>query len=315
VVTPAKKVGLLVGREESFPKALIAEVATRNTGVVCELAEIDSPRAEVAPPYEVLVDRISHEVTCYQPWLKLAAMCGTRVVNDPFWRIADDKFFNAGLASRLGVRVPKTRLLPSKTYGDDVTSGSLRNLKLVDWDALAKDLAFPMYMKPHWGGGWRDVSRVSNVEELHAAYDKSGRLTMIVQEEIRWTRYVRCIVIGRRDVRAALWNPSLSHHERYVRAAESMPPLDAALEARAIKDALTITRALGYDMNTVELAIAEDGTPYAIDFMNSAPDLDVASLGDEHFAWAVSKMADLVVRLASEPAAPKYRWEDLVRGA
>ena len=311
------RVGLLVGRETSFPEALIAEVARRNVGVVVEYATLDAPSAESAPPYDVLVDRISHEVTCYQPWLKLAAMCGTRVINNPFWRIADDKFFNAGLAARLGVKVPKTRLLPSKSYGDDVDAGSLRNLRLVDWDSLASDLGFPMYMKPHWGGGWRDVTRVSSMKELHAAYDKSARLTMIVQEEIRWTRYVRCIVIGQKDVRPALWDPMRPHAERYVRAAESMPALDAALEARVVKDALTITRALGYDMNTVELAITAEDTPYAIDFMNSAPDLDVASLGGAHFAWAVAKMADLVVGAALDErveSLPTYRWDELLRG-
>ena len=315
MVNSTKRVGLLVGRERSFPDALIAEVSRREPsgGVTVEYASIDAASAHEAPPYDVLVDRISHEVSCYQPWLKLAAMCGTRVINNPFWRIADDKFFNAGLAARLGVSVPKTRLLPSKSYGSDVTAGSLRNLRLVDWNALAEDLGFPMYMKPHWGGGWRDVTRVTSMEELHAAYDKSRALTMILQEEILWTRYVRCIVIGQRDVRPALWDPTRPHAERYVRAGESMPALDATLEARAVKDALTITRALGYDMNTVELAITKDGTPYAIDFMNSAPDLDVASLGEAHFAWAIEKMADLVVRAAHEDAAPKYRWDQLLR--
>ena len=111
-----RRVGLLVGRERSFPDALIAEVNRRDSGVTCEYASFDAPRADVAPPYDVLVDRISHEVTCYQPYLKLAALYGTRIVNNPFWRIADDKFFNAGLAARLGVAVPKTVLLPQKAY-------------------------------------------------------------------------------------------------------------------------------------------------------------------------------------------------------
>src|SRR5882724_9242083 len=100
------RVGLLVGREKSFPEALIAEVASRQAGVVVEYAEIAAPKADEAPIYDVLVDRISHEVTCYQPYLKLSALYGTRVINNPFWRIVDGKFFNAGLASRLGLAVP-----------------------------------------------------------------------------------------------------------------------------------------------------------------------------------------------------------------
>ena len=220
-----KRVGLLVGRERTFPDALIAEVARRGAGVVCEYAKLSAPRAQEPVPYDVLVDRISHDIPCYQPWLKLAALWGTRVVNNPFWRIVDDKFFNAGLAARLGLAVPKTVLLPQKSYGADVTAASLHNLEYVDWDELGQHLGYPMYMKPHWGGGWKDVSRVTSKEQLLARYDQTGDKTMIVQEEIAWTQYVRCVVVGQRDVLPALWDPRLLHHERYVKAEDSMPAL------------------------------------------------------------------------------------------
>ena len=309
-----KRVGLLVGRERSFPEALIAEIERRGAGVVCEYARFDAPRAEVAPPYDVLVDRISHEVTCYQAYLKLAALWGVRVVNNPFWRIADDKFFNAGLAARLGVAVPKTVLLPQKSYGDDVSSGTLeKNMRYVDWNLLEEHLGFPIYVKPHWGGGFRDVTRAADMHELMRAYDASGPKTLIAQEAIAWQRYVRCIVVGQRDVRVALWDPRLHHHERYTRAAETMPALEPAHVERATHDALVITQALGYDMNTVELAFRDD-VPYAIDFMNSAPDFDVSSLGEEHFAWVVAKMAELCIDLANERPAATYRWDALLRG-
>jgi hypothetical protein len=45
----------------------------------------------------------------------------------------------------------------------------------------------------------------------------------------------------------------------------------AGLHARVRRDVTTICEALGYDLNTVEFAI-KDGVPYAIDFMNPAPD-------------------------------------------
>jgi hypothetical protein len=292
-----RRVGLLVGRERSFPDALIAEVTRRDAGVSCEYAQIEATRIDRPPPYDVLVDRISHDVTCYQPVLKVAALAGTKVINDPFWRIADDKFFNAALARHLGVAVPKTALLPSREYGPDVTKESLRNLALVDWKALVEELGFPLYLKPHWGGGWRDVTRVKSLEELFQVYNRTGRLTMMAQQEIRWQQYVRCLVVGREDVRVALWDPRRPHHERYTHAAESMPALTPALLNKVVSDALTLCRALGYDMNTVEFAIA-GGVPYAIDFMNSAPDLDEGSLGPAHFGWVVGKMADLVIKAA-----------------
>lgn len=303
-------VGLLVGRERSFPDALIAEVGKRNSDVSACFAKIDALRHDQPLPYDVLIDRISHDVTCYQPVLKQAALNGTRIINNPFWRIADDKFFNTALAHRLGIRVPKTFLLPQHSYAEDVTTESLRNLAYpIDWASVGKTLGFPLYLKPHWGGGWRGVHRVHTLAEMLAVYDRSGTQTLIAQEEIVWVQYVRCIVIGKEHVLPALWDPRLGHFERYTKAREGMPALDPVLERRIVEDSRALCRALGYDMNTVEWAIREDGTPFAIDFMNSAPDLDVASLGDEKFAWAIEKMADLVITLAKDPTrAPKHHW-------
>ncbi len=45
---------------------------------------------------------------------------------------------------------------------------------------------------------------------------------------------------------------------------------------------LRINNYLGYDFNTVELAL-RDGVPYAIDFCNPAPDAEVKSVGQEKF--------------------------------
>src|SRR5262249_55026954 len=149
--------------------------------------------------------------------------------------------------------------------------------------------------------GWRDVYKVSSMAELWTTYDRTGRLTMIAQESIEWTQYVRAIVIGKEHVRPALWDPRKGHFERYSEAAAHMPELTPELEARVVEDARKLCRALGYDMNTVEFAI-RDGVPYAIDFMNSAPDFDITSLGEDHFRWVVDKMATLVIALAhTEP--------------
>lgn len=310
-----KRVGILVGRERTFPDGLIAAVSRKSDRVVCEYAKLDITRIDDAPKYDVLVDRISHDITCYQPVLKLAMLEGTRVVNNPFWRIADDKLFNAALAARLGVAVPKTAVLPSKAYGDDISEASLSNLAYpLDWEGLARDFGFPMFIKPHWGGGFKDVTRVTSLEELWRAYDRSGKLTMIVQEGIEWTQYVRCIVVGKTRVLPALWNPTLGHFERYSRAHETMPALSPELEARVIADATRLCDALGYDMNTVEFAI-RDGVPYAIDFMNSAPDFDVSSLGPEKFTWVVEEMADLVIRLAEQPPVSGAHFSSFLPGA
>jgi glutathione synthase/RimK-type ligase-like ATP-grasp enzyme len=294
-----------VGRERSFPDALIAAINTRGKtdGVHAEYAQINITRSEDSCPYDVLLDRISHEVPVYQAYLKHAALNGTRVVNNPFWRIADDKFFNTTLAAKLGVAVPKTRLIPSKSYGKDITSQSLRNLAFpLGWERVFVELGFPLYLKPHWGGGWRDVFRITSRDEFFAAYERTGEKAMIAQEGIKWTQYVRCIVIGGTQVLPAAWDPRLGHFERYTGAQQSMPPLSAEMTARVTQDAIKLCRALKYDMNTVEFAIA-DNVAYAIDFMNSAPDFDRTSLGEEHFDWTVAALANLLIQKCHEPAA------------
>src|SRR5690349_20672298 len=111
-----RRVGLLVGRERSFPDALIAEVNTRDAGVAAEYVRVGFATVDEHRRYDVIVDRISHEVTFYQAYLKRAALEGCYVVNNPFWRIADDKFLGTALAARLGVAVPKTAALPNKDY-------------------------------------------------------------------------------------------------------------------------------------------------------------------------------------------------------
>ena len=54
--------------------------------------------------------------------------------------------------------------------------------------------------------------------------------------------------------------------------------------------AWALNHALGYDMNSVEFAI-KDGVPYAIDFTNPAPDMDVHSILPKHFQMVVEAMA------------------------
>jgi glutathione synthase/RimK-type ligase-like ATP-grasp enzyme len=303
------RVGLLVGRERSFPDALIHEVNRRDSGVAAEYVRLGGTRIDELVPYRVIVDRISHEVTYYQPHLKYAVLSGVAVINNPFWRIADDKFFGTALAQRLGVAVPRTLVLPNKNYPEDIIPESLRNLVYpLDWDAVVGYVGLPAIIKPHWGGGWRHVSLVHSLDELIRRYDESDRLCMIVQEFINWEEYVRCLCIGKTNVLPVRYDPTRAHFERYLVGTEPLPP---ALEARIVADAIKLNQALGYDMNTVEFAV-RDGIPYAIDFMNSSPDFDVTSLRD-YFPWVVHAMADLVIeRAAAPPSAPPLRWDALL---
>lgn len=309
-MTAMRKIGLLVGRERSFPDALIAEINRRNEGAVADYVKLGPVASSDSNDYAVILDRISHEVVFYQPFLKAASLSGTIVINNPFWRLADDKFFGTALVERMGIAVPKTLILPSHSYPEDIISESLSNLKYpVDWKAALDYTGIPAIMKPHWGGGWRDVHKIHSAGEMLEVYNKTGRLCMMLQEFIDWQQYARCICIGKNNILITNWDPRKPHFERYRNVEESIP---ADLMDKIESDAIKINEALGYEMNTVEFAI-RDHIPYAIDFMNSAPDFDISSLTEKYFPWVVHAMADLLIKRATEEQSPQnYRWDNLL---
>jgi hypothetical protein len=291
------KVGLIVGREWSFPPALIDEVASRNAGVEVEYVKLGGTSMDEALPYAVIVDRISHEVPYYRTYLKHAVLQGVTVVNNPFMWTADDKLFDASLATKLGVASPKTIALPNKEYVPGIKHDeSLRNLQYpLDWDAIIAHIGMPCILKDAHGGGWKEVHVCRSKDELIVNYNSSGLLTMIVQEFIEWDQFIRCMSLGQRDVLCMKYDPK---NRCYVPEEDHLTP---ELEVRIKKDSLTLMRALGYDMCSLEFAV-RDGVPYAIDFMNPAPDMDINSLTPHYFEWVLKHMADLVIRLAKERA-------------
>jgi hypothetical protein len=289
------KVGLIVGREWSFPPAFIEEVNRREEGVVAELVKLGGPRMGELCEYAVIIDRISHEVPFYRTYLKHASLQGTVVVNNPFMWAADDKFFEASLATALGVASPKTVVLPNKDYVPGIVhEESLRNLIYpLDWQGIVDYVGMPCVLKDAHGGGWKQVYICHSLDELIQSYNQAGLLTMIVQEFIDWEQYVRCICLNQEEVLPIKYDP---RERRYYVEHEHLGP---ELGRRIVEDSLKLVRALGYDMNTVEWAV-RDGIPYAIDFMNPAPDMDIYSLTPFYFQWAVKHMADMAIRLAKE---------------
>ena len=301
------RIGLIVGREWSWPPAFIDEVNRRQEGVMAEFVRLGGTRMDEPCPYAVIVDRISHEVPYYRSYLKQAMLQGTYVINNPFMWTADDKFFEAALATRLGVVSPKTVVLPNKDYVEGIVPESLRNLAYpLPWDDITRHVGLPAILKDAHGGGWKEVYRVSTLGELLAHYDHSGRLTMVLQELIEWDTYVRCMALGQEDVLVMEYDPVA---RRYL-----PNDLDPRLNERIVRDSLTLVRALGYDMDTLEWAV-RDGVPYAIDFMNPAPDADLHSVGKANFDWIVDAVARLAVRKAMEPRAEvELRWNKFLSG-
>src|SRR6202790_3397210 len=307
-----KKVGLLCGREYSFPPAFIVKVNQlgKADGVAAEFVKLGGTRMNEPAEYSVIVDRISHEVEYYRGYLKHAVLQGTYVINNPFWWSADDKFFNYSMAAKLGIAIPKTILLPQKGYPADVdiNAESLRNLKYpMDWVALLDYVGRPAILKPYSGGGWKHVYKINNEEELLAAYDITSPYCMTLQEFIDFDQYIRCFTFGKMDILPVAYDPK----ERKYLVEHNY--LSKELGARVVKDAQTINLALGYEMNTIEFAVKDD-VPYAIDFLNPAPDFERERITEFYFGHVVERMARLVIdrALNGNVANSWPRWEEML---
>jgi len=291
-----KKIGILFGQESSFPQAFVDAVnAKKEKNIVAEFVHIDKVMQGESSDYAVIIDRISQDVPFYRGFLKNAAICGTAVINNPFWWSADEKFFNNALATKIGVPVPKTVLLPSHQLPADTSDKSFRNLAYpLDWESIFNYVGFPAYFKPFAGGGWKNVYKLENHDDFFKAYGETGQLVMMLQEEVVFDDYYRCYCLGGKEVRIMQYEPRNPHHLRYVTDAQ---PAGKKLLA-TIKDlVLRLNKALGYDFNTVEFAI-RDGVPLAIDFCNPAPDAAVESVGQENFDWVVENAAKMAIAKA-----------------
>jgi glutathione synthase/RimK-type ligase-like ATP-grasp enzyme len=292
-----KKIGILFGQERSFPMALIEKINSKGIeDLVAEPVRIDKALQGEASGYAVIFDRISQDVPFYRTWLKNAALTGTAVINNPFWWSADEKYFNNCLMTKLGVPVPKTAIIPSHDLPADTTNDSFSNLAYpLDWESIFHNIGFPAYMKPFAGGGWKNVYKLRNAEEFFQKHAETEQLVMMLQEEIIFEEYYRIYCIGRKYVRIMSYEPRNPHHLRY--AADFKPGAERIKQMEDI--VLRINNYLGYDFNTVELAL-RDGVPYAIDFCNPAPDAERTSVGEENFEWVVENAANYAIERALE---------------
>lgn len=307
-----KKIGILYGRERSFPMALIERINSKGTeGIHAEPARITKATQGEPSGYAVILDRISQDVPFYRTWLKNAAVTGTAVINNPFWWSADEKYFNNCLMTEIGVPVPKTAILPSYELPQDTTGDSFSNLTYpLDWESIFGYVGFPAYMKPFAGGGWKNVYRLENREDFYSKHGETGQLVMLLQEEIVFEEYYRCYCIGGKYVRIMPYEPRNPFHKRYQ--ADFVPSEERLRQMEEI--VLRINQYLGYDFNTVELAL-RDGVPYAIDFCNPAPDADLPSVGQDNFDWVVDTAATYLIEraVAQQEGKDNLTWGEYVK--
>lgn len=291
----AKKIGLIIGQEWEWPEAFMQAVNNSQENITAELVQLGGTFMDDPCEYNVIIDRISHEIPYYQAYLKYASIQGTYIINNPYTMSADSKFSSTALVNRLGLKSPRTVVLPNKQVEKDVTPSTFRNLKYpMDWQAIIDYVGVPAIFKDNLASGRRGVHRVHNVDELIQRYDESSTRTKILQQIIESDEHVHCFVVGQQEVL------SLRYSLKHGRYKQSILSSENDLGQQLSASALRITRAYQYDVNMVEFVI-KDGTAYVINGTYPSPDIDLTLMTEEQFQWLVTKIADLAMARAKRP--------------
>lgn len=292
-----KKIGLIIGQEWDWPEAFMKAVNESDANITAELVELGGTFMDEPCSYHVIIDRISHEIPYYRAFLKYAAIQGAYIINNPYTCSADSKFSSTALVNSLGLKSPRTVILPNKQVEKDVSPGTFRNLKYpMDWQAIIDYVGVPAIFKDNHASGRRGVHRVHNVDELIQRYDESSTRTKILQQIIESDEHVHCFVIGQEKVL------SLRYSLKHGRYQQKILSNEAGIGQQLTRDALRITRAYQYDMNMVEFVIKDDEA-FVINGTYPTPDIDLTLMTEEQFKWLVTTTVALAVERAERPLA------------
>ena len=293
--TSTRRIGLSLGADLCWPicyeeilNQLKLEISHDGQKVQFEIERLSIEPYDIRQPckYDLVIDRLTHWYHTSREWIKKAIlMDGLYVYNNPWAIQSMEKQTTYCAMAHLGLPVPKTWMVPPKSYAEhaDLDTTLERYAKLFDLGDIGRKVGFPLFMKPYDGGAWKGVSRIDNEEALEKAYDESGTLLMHLQESVEgFDRFVRCIGLGP-QFKLVSYDPGAPLHDRYQVRDNFVDD-----EERSILEDMTMTinSFFGWDFNSCE-SLHRDGTWYPIDFANACPDSQVTSL-HYHFPWIVT---------------------------
>lgn len=298
-------VGVLFGAEDTFPWSLIDRInAIGAPDVRAEVVKLDAVRMDAPGTVRVIIDRISHQIPFYRTAMKQAALAGVTVINNPFGRMAGERFFHSASAASLGVTVPRSVLLPHYKHPAGTDERYYRNLQYpLDWDAVFRYVQFPAVLKPQAADG--DVVRVENAEAFFAAYHSTGDECMMLEAAMEFTARYRCYVVNRKLMHVMRYDAARAIGEQYA-----VEDVDAALHGRMLRDALVLCRATGSDFDMLEFGVA-DGVPNLLKCEDPAPEADYTVIGADSFDWVVQAVAEMAVEKARSGSRQvrEYAWD------
>jgi hypothetical protein len=290
-------IGLLLGTEEDWPTAF--ETLIRRLGPVTDGAgtehAIETERVTIEPfdlrdrpRHDLVIDRLAYWYYHPREWLKkVALMDDVYLLNSPFTFQSMEKHAAYCAMIRLGLKVPKTALVPFKNPPENprYATTAARYNQPFDLDAVASRIGYPLFMKPYDGGQWIGVSRVRDAGELQAAYDASGERLMHLQESIEgYDVFARSLSIGP-ETMVMHFRPELPMHDRYAVTHDFLTP-------EVGDEVVTIGRLVNaffrWEFNSCE-TLVRGGDVYPIDYANASPDVALTSL-HYYFPWAMGAL-------------------------
>jgi hypothetical protein len=290
-------IGLLLGTEEDWPTAYET--------LVSRLGEVRAPdgsrhRLETEritihpfdlrakPRYELVIDRLGWWYDLPREWLKkIALMDDVYLLNSPFTFQSMEKHSAYCALIRMGIKVPKTVLVPHKVPPDNERFARMAPKYVLPFDLeeVAEPIGYPLFMKPFDGGQWVGVSRVKDPQELHRAYDESGQRLMHLQESIEgFDAFARSLTIGP-ETMVMRFRPDLPMHDRYAVEHDFLTPQQGA-EVTTISQ--LVNAFFRWEFNSCE-CLVRGGEVHPIDYANASPDVAITSL-HYYFPWAMAAL-------------------------
>jgi hypothetical protein len=245
------------------------------------------------PRYDLVVDRLAYWYYLPREWLKkVALMDDVYLLNSPFTFQSMEKHAAYCAMIRLGLKVPRTVLVPFKNPPDNARFAytAARYNRPFDLAEVAERIGYPLFMKPYDGGQWVGVSRVRDAAELHRAYDASGERLMHLQESIEgYDVFARSLSIGP-ETMVMRFHPDRPMHERYAVEHGFLSP-------EAGEEVVTIGRLVNaffrWEFNSCE-TLVRGGDVHPIDYANASPDVALTSL-HYYFPWAMTALVKWTV--------------------
>jgi hypothetical protein len=286
-------VGLLLGTEEDWPSAF--ETVLRRLGPVKGVGEFDVERITIEPfdlrdqpRHDLVIDRLAYWYYHPREWLKkIAMMDDVYLLNSPFTFQSMEKHAAYCAMMRLGLKVPKTVLVPYKNPPDNTKYAytAARYNQPFDLDAVAEGIGYPLFMKPYDGGAWRGVSLVRDPDELHRAYDQSGEMLMHLQKAVEgYDAFARSLSIGA-ETMVMRFRPEEPMHARYVVDHEFLAP---SVGEEVVTIGRLVNAFFRWEFNSCE-TLVKGAEVHPIDYANACPDVALTSL-HYYFPWAIKAL-------------------------